>query len=58
MKGPKRECSTLSTRLASEFRLLRLIDQRRLREKKPDLGKYVEQLILTRNLRELEAHQS
>jgi hypothetical protein len=55
MKGHKRECSPLANRLAFEFRLLRLIDHRRRREKKPDLGKYVEQLIITRNLGELEA---
>jgi len=36
-----------------EFRLLRLIEKRRLREKKPDLGRGLEELIIRRNLEEL-----
>ena len=49
----KREQSTLASRLAMEFKLLRLIEKRRLREKKPDLGRGLEELIIRRNLAEL-----
>jgi hypothetical protein len=50
----ERDYSTLALRLATEYRLLRLIEKRRGREKKPDLGKAVEERIIGRTLAELE----
>ena len=54
MECCERDYTTLALRLATEYRLLRLIEKRRGREKKPDLGKAVEERIIERNLAELE----
>jgi hypothetical protein len=50
-----RESSSLAARLAYEYEVLRVIDERRLKEKKPNLGRSLEERIVGRTLDELEA---
>jgi hypothetical protein len=50
----KTEHSTLASRLVKEYRLLRLIETRRRKEGKPQIGRAVEERIIRRNLDELE----
>jgi hypothetical protein len=55
MKRRNPESSSLATRLSIEYETLRIIDERRLREANPQLGKAVEERIIERTLDELEA---
>ena len=50
----KNEYSTLASRLVMEYWVLQLILERRVKTKKPNLGKGMEHRIISRNLEELE----
>ena len=55
MKASKRrDASTLAARLETEYKMLQRILERRAVEKKPNLGKSVEERINSRTLEELE----
>ena len=55
MECSNKEYPNLALRLAREYKMLQLILERRVSEKKPNLGKGAERRIIERNLGELEA---
>lgn len=54
MECPGRDYPTLASRLVMEYWVLQLVLERRVKTKKPNLGKGVEHRIISRNLEELE----
>ena len=53
MERPNGQQSRLAARLATEYRVLQLISERRAETRQPKLGKGVERRIIERNLEEL-----